>query len=331
MPFGRGRPKKRPTRIFFATDLHGSERTFRKFVNAGRFYGVDVLVMGGDIMGKLALPIIHEGGERYRVTLHGRVEHFEGQATLQAMEDRIAFLGFYSQVMEPDEYAALQADPAAVERLFHDLAAKRLSGWVDVVETRLKGSGLRCYATGGNDDVPAVMELLEHASGGEFRYVEHEAVQIDDDHTMVSLAYTNPTPWHTPREASEEELWSMIEGVTASVPDRERLIFNFHAPPKDSTLDICPTLDWTTDPPTQILVAGQTVPHGAGSTSVRRAIETLQPMLGLHGHIHESQAATRIGRTVCLNPGSEYGEGVLHGAIVSISEGKVESYQMTCG
>jgi uncharacterized protein len=331
MPFFSRQPKERSTRIFFATDLHGSERTFRKFVNAGRFYGVDVLVMGGDIMGKLALPIIREGPDRYRVTIHGRVEHLQGPQELQAAKDRIGFLGFYSKVMDLDEYQALQADPAAVERLFHDLASERLAAWVDVVETRLKGSGMRCYATGGNDDVPAVMELMEHATGGEFSYVEHQAVKIDEDHTMVSLAYTNPTPWHTPRETSEEELWKMIEGVAATAPDRERLIFNFHAPPKDSTLDICPTLDWSTDPPTPIMVAGQTVPHGAGSTSVRRAIETFQPMLGLHGHIHESQAAAKIGRTTCVNPGSEYGEGVLRGAIVTISNGRVESYQMTKG
>jgi Icc-related predicted phosphoesterase len=90
-------------------------------------------------------------------------------------------------------------------------------------------------------------------------------------------------------------------------------------------------LDWTTDPPTQIVKAGQIVLHGAGSRSVRLAIETHQPMLGLHGHIHESAGVIRLGRTLCANPGSEYGEGVLRGFLARLADGAVESYQLTTG
>jgi len=73
------------------------------------------------------------------------------------------------------------------------------------------------------------------------------------------------------------------------------------------------------------------VMHGAGSKSVRRAIEKYQPLLGLHGHIHESQSVAKIGKTTCINPGSEYGEGVLRGCIVILGDGKIEGYQMTRG
>ncbi|MGH2408014.1 MAG: metallophosphoesterase family protein, partial [Candidatus Limnocylindrales bacterium] len=160
---------------------------------------------------------------------------------------------------------------------------------------------------------------------------EDRAVQIDDRHVMVSMPYVNPTPWRTPREAPEPELAERIDRVAGQLADYGHVIFNFHAPPKDSTLDTCAMLDWTTDPPAQIVKAGQPVMYGAGSESVRSALERYEPMLGLHGHIHESQAAATIGHTLCINPGSEYGEGVLRGCLITVAEGRVTGYQMTAG
>jgi Icc-related predicted phosphoesterase len=148
---------------------------------------------------------------------------------------------------------------------------------------------------------------------------------------MISQGFSTPTPWRTPREVSDEQLGTMIDRMIAQVSDLSRCIFNFHDPPNDSTLDTCPMLDWNTDPPTQIVKAGQVVLFGAGSQSVRRAIEAHQPVLGLHGHIHESPGAIHIGRTLCVNPGSEYGEGILRGCLVNLANGKVESYQLTSG
>ena len=156
-------------------------------------------------------------------------------------------------------------------------------------------------------------------------------VALDDKHTMISVGFSTPTPWKTPREITEEKLGEIIEDVVSKVPELDKTIFNFHDPPFDSTLDTCPMLDWSTDPPQPIVKAGQLVMHGAGSQSVRWAIEKYQPLLGLHGHIHESQAAARIGRTLCVNPGSEYGEGVLRGCLVTFAEGKIEGFQMTSG
>ena len=155
---------------------------------------------------------------------------------------------------------------------------------------------------------------------------------LDDEHVMVSMPYVNPTPWNTPREAPEPELAERIEAVAGGLPDIRRAIFNFHAPPIDSTLDTCPLLDWTTDPPSQIVAAAASPSCTAPAAhAVRAALERYQPMLGLHGHIHESQAAAQIGRTLCVNPGSEYGEGVLRGCLITIADGQVTSYQMTAG
>jgi len=331
MPLFGKKTDKKATKLFFATDVHGSERTWRKFLNAGKFYQADVLVMGGDIIGKLAIPIIREGAGRYRATMQGTVHHLEGDDGLKGLQDRIGLLGFYSQVMEEEEYRALAADPGAVDRLFHDLARQRLQSWIELAEQRLGGTGIKCYVTGGNDDYVDVLDVLKRASAESIVDCEGKLVPIDDDHTMISIGLSTPTPWKTPREVTEDVLWAEIEKMAAQVPDYSRAVFNFHDPPHDSTLDRCPMLDWDADPPAPIVKAGQMVMHGAGSQSVRRAVESYHPMLSLHGHIHESSGIVKIGRTIAVNPGSEYGEGILRGFLANLSQGQVEGYQLTSG
>ena len=322
---------KKLTRLFFATDIHGSERTYRKFINAGKFYEVDTIVMGGDISGKLLIPIIKEANGNYRATLQGTVRKLTTEAELKELQDKIGLLGFYYQIMDEDQYNALSIDPAEVNKLFHQLARKRLTEWVDLAETRLKGTGIRCFVTGGNDDDPEVLEAIHGAGQESFFACEAQVVQIDENHTMASVGFSNPTPWKTPREIPDEELGKIIEGMCAQVKDFQHCIFNFHVPPLESTLDTCPKLDWSTDPPSPVYSGGQMVFAGAGSPSVRAAIEKYQPMLGLHGHIHESQGVIKIGRTTCINPGSEYGEGILRGCLVTFADGVVEGFQMTSG
>lgn len=331
MSFLFKKSKKVSTRLFFATDLHGSERTYRKFINAGKFYNANVLVMGGDITGKLLIPIIKEGDGNYRATLQGTTQHIATEEEMKAIIDRIGLLGFYSHVMDQSEFQAFQSDPAAVDKLFHQKARERLESWVDLAETRLAGTGIKCFVTGGNDDDPEVLEPIYRQGTQSFFGCENLMVYVDEETPMVSIGFSTPTPWKTPREISEDELAAMIEKMVAQVPDTGKAIFNFHDPPNDSTLDTCPELDWTTDPPSPIMKAGQVVLHGAGSKSVRRAIEKYQPMLGLHGHIHESMAVAKIGRSTVINPGSEYGEGVLRGVLVNFSGGQIEGYQMTSG
>ena len=331
MPLFSKKSKKNPTRLFFATDLHGSERTFRKFINAGKFYDVNVLVMGGDIQGKLLIPIINESNSHYRATVQGRVEHMTTEEELKNLTTRLDTLGFYHKVMEEDEYRVLSADPESVNELFHDLARQKLTNWLELAESRLNGTGIKCFVTGGNDDEWDVLTAIKKEDAKSFIACENEIVHVDEDHTMISVGISTPTPWKTPREVSEEEMARMIEEMAAKVPDMSKAIFNFHDPPKDSTLDTCPMLDWDKDPPEQIIQGGQPVMHGAGSKSVRDAIEKYKPMLGLHGHIHESQSVAKIGRTTCVNPGSEYGEGILRGCLVNFVDGEVVGFQMTSG
>jgi Icc-related predicted phosphoesterase len=328
--FGRS-SARRGTTIFYATDVHGSERTWRKFLNAAAFYSADVLVMGGDVMGKLVIPIIRAADGTHRATIHGRVERLETEEDVARARGRIADLGFYDIMLDEDEYAAVRDDQAAVEGMWRRLAAERLERWIAMAEERLGPSGIRCFVSGGNDDLTEVMVSLPASGTRSFVGCEGRVVSLDDTHQMVSLPYVNPTPWHTPREADEDRLTEMIEEQVAGLGDPSRAIFNFHAPPVDSTLDTCPLLDATTDPPSQVVRGGQPVLYGAGSTAVRHALETHQPLLGLHGHIHESQSAAQIGRTRCINPGSEYGEGVLRGCLITVADGSVKSFQMTAG
>lgn len=333
MPLFGKKPQKKLTRMFFATDLHGSERTFRKFLNAGKFYDVSILIMGGDIIGKVAVPIIDEGGGHYRATLQGTTEHIETQEELKQLTDRMDTLGYYYKIMPQDEFDAVSTDPANVDALFHELARKRLDDWANLAAERLAGTGIRCFVTGGNDDYADVLDTLPREKDGSEHFVncEGDVVRVDDTHSMISLGWSTPTPWRTPREVSDEELGTMIDALTAKVSDMDHCIFNFHDPPIDSTLDTCPQLNWDTDPPSPIMIGGQFVLYGVGSASVRKAIETCQPMLGVHGHIHESQGVARLGRTLCVNPGSEYAEGVLRGCIVTFADGAVEGFQMTAG
>ncbi|MDO8754825.1 MAG: hypothetical protein Q7J80_13085 [Anaerolineales bacterium] len=322
---------KQATRLFYATDLHGSERTYRKFINAGKFYDVNILVMGGDITGKLLIPIIKEKNDHYRVTLQGRMEQLTTEEELKNLMARLDILGFYYKAMDEDEFKAISSDADAVSVLFNELARQRLNNWVDLAEERLAGSGIKCFVTGGNDDEPEVLSVMKREGNQSFFACENEMVYVDDDHSMISVGFSTPTPWKTPREVSEERLGEMIEEMVANVTDMNKAIFNFHDPPVDSSLDTCPKLDWTKDPPEQIMQGGQPILFGAGSRSIRDAIEKYKPMLGLHGHIHESQSVAKIGRTTCINPGSEYAEGILRGCLVTFVDGEVQGYQMTSG
>jgi Icc-related predicted phosphoesterase len=331
MPFWVKKNTGHRFRLFFATDVHGSEPTFRKFINAGKFYGVDALILGGDITGKLLIPIIDEGNNHFRATLQSQVHH-PSTDDLPDFSARLGKLGFYSSVMNQDEYSQLVDNPTAVNQLYIQKAKERLAAWIRLAEERLIGSGIYCYITGGNDDPPEVLEVLSREARQQVVACEEKLVTLDDDgHTMISLGYSNPTPWKTPREIEEEELSRRIADAFIGIDDCERLIFNMHVPPLDSTLDLCPMLDTSTDPPKMIISGGEPVMFGAGSLAVREAIEQHQPLLSLHGHIHESRNVTRIGRTTAVNPGSEYGEGILRGIIVSITGDKVESTQMTSG
>jgi Icc-related predicted phosphoesterase len=319
-----------PTRVFFAADIHGSQVTFRKFLAAAAFYGVDALVFGGDLMGKALVPILRTNGG-FHATFQGRDEEFDADG-LDAFTRALEQPGFYWKVFERDQYEAVESDPMARHGLFHELASARLAGWIDQAEDSLRSTGVRLYLTGGNDDEPAVLETLHRHDGDRVVASEGQLVDLDGEHTMITVGLSTPTPWDTPREASEDEIGRTIDEAVAAVPDIARCVFNLHCPPKDTPIDTCLKLEVRPgELPRPIREGGRFVTTGGGSVAVREAIERYQPLVGLHGHIHESGGRFRIGRTQTFNPGSEYVQGVLQGVIVSLKRGRLVSYQHTQG
>jgi len=313
------------TRLFFATDVHGSETCFLKFLNAQKLYKADVMVLGGDISGKMLIPILEREDGVFEANFLG-VHRILQEADIGALEDQIKRTGSYSYRADKETFDKLSIDRRAVEDLFSRLIAERLKRWISLVEEKLGRSGVEVYISGGNDDQPFVEDLLRKSKA--FIDPEMEIVKVNDNYEMVTCAWTNPTPWYTSREVSEEELMVKLDEIISRVEVVKNSIFNIHVPPIDSGLDLTQKLDKNLKP---VFSGGQPVTFGAGSRAVRAIIEKYQPMLGFHGHIHESKGASRIGRTLCLNPGSEYAETILRGAIVDLDNNQVKSYLFTSG
>jgi Icc-related predicted phosphoesterase len=312
--------------LFFATDLHGSMACFKKLLAAPDFYGADVAILGGDMTGKMVIPVVAAPGGRYRARVAGK-EIEAGPDDVAALETRIADGGFYPYRTNPDEVAELQADPARVEALFASLMADTLRTWNDLAERRYAGTDRVVLVAPGNDDPWDIDDVL--AELPRFRVVEGEATTLGDRYEMIATGYSNTTPWSTHRELPEDELREVIDKAAARVSSMETAIFNIHVPPYNTGLDTGPDIDPHTWEQKATMGQGHTKP--VGSHAVREAIETHQPLLSLHGHIHESRGTFRLGRTLCVNPGSDYGDGILRGALVTLTGPRVRGFQLTSG
>ena len=313
------------TRLFFATDIHGSEDCFLKFLNAPKFYKADVLILSGDLSGKLLVPIVSLRNGTFEADFLG-VHRVLSYAKVGDLESQIRRTGSYPYRMDQETFTKLKADRGKLEDLFSSLMNERISHWVELADQKLKGSVAEVYISGGNDDQLSVDSLLRRSKV--FKDPEGEVVKIHGGYEMITCGWSNPTPWQTPREASEEELREKLEGLVSDVQSISNCIFNIHVPPFDSGLDLCQKLDEELKP---IFSGGQPIMFGSGSIVVRSLIERYQPLLGLHGHLHESRGVARIGRTLCLNPGSEYAEAILRGVIVDLEGNRVQSHLFTSG
>jgi len=311
-------------RIFFATDIHGSDVCWRKFLNAGSFHKADVLVMGGDMTGKAMVPIV-ANGTSWELTLQEQRHVLSGEDELRAMEKRISDRGYYPVRLTRDEVEAWSGDPDAVDARFREEMLRSVERWMALADERLKGSGIRCIVSPANDDIFEIDPLIEAASLVDLG--ESNTIALDG-FTLVSTGWANPTPWNTFRELPEDELRARIDGLVAEVADPHRAIFNFHAPPYGSNLDAAPKLDADMK-----YVSGGQALVPVGSRAVRDSIAAFGPVLSLHGHIHEGRGAVKLGRTLAVNPGSSYEDGVLQAAIVDLDskKGEVKRYLLING
>jgi Icc-related predicted phosphoesterase len=313
------------TKIFFAADVHGSEICFRKFVNAGKVYKAKFIILGGDLTGKGIVPIVEEKSGILRVCYAGKEYTFKSKKEAQPLMEKIQNRGYYTYYTDTEELKKLETDPTSKDELFSHLMRKTLERWISIAEENLKDTDIKCFMLPGNDDHLDLDSLF--LKSGIVVNPEGKVVEIDG-HEMISTGYANITPWHCPRDISEDALREKIETMVSKVSDLKNCIFNFHCPPYGSGLDLAPELDEQLKP---VLKAGEISMIPVGSKAVREAIEKHQPLLGLHGHIHESRGVVWIGRTLCLNPGSEYALGHLHGTIVNLDKDKVKGYLLVSG
>ncbi len=303
-------------KIFFATDIHGSEICWRKFLNAAAFYKADIVVLGGDVTGKIMVPIIAYP-DHWEVTIRGERRRLESREELLEAERQLRDRGSYPAVVTQEELDALDSEGAVTKR-FNTEMTRSLDRWLDMADGKLRGGEIPCILNGGNDDIFDIDPILE--SSPCVTFAEGKALDLDGFY-MVSMGWTNPTPWDTHREAPESQLAAKIDTIAGQTPDMGRTIFNFHAPPFGTGLDEAPALDGNLRP-----MHGGAVMKPVGSTAVRDAITRYQPALSVHGHIHESRGMAKMGRTVAVNPGSSYSDGVLQAALIDINHknGKVK-------
>jgi hypothetical protein len=313
------------TRIFYATDIHGSERCFLKFLNAGKHYNANVLILGGDITGKMIVPIVQKDGNYQMEYMGSRIEA-TSTSELEELVKNITTLGAYPYHTDQAGFQELSADKSKLESLFESLIAERARKWMEIAEQRLKGTGTSCFINAGNDDSHIVDSIIKGSSL--VAMPEGEAVAIEGNHEMISTGYANVTPWGCPRDVSEDTLQKKIDEIARKVKNMSDCIFNFHCPPHGTPIDLAPRLDENLRP--VVAPGGGLEMIHAGSTAVRKSIEKYQPLLGLHGHIHESKGFVRLGKTICINPGSEYSEGILRGVIVDLDRG-LKGYLLTEG
>jgi Icc-related predicted phosphoesterase len=314
------------TRLYYASDIHGSELLWRKFLNAPTFYGADVLIMGGDMSGKLLVPMVETRPGVWETRLLGKDQKAKGEPALEELEKAARFNGFYPYRCDPEEMERLQRDEHVRDEVFRRVMADELERWLALAHDKLGGAGTPIFLMPGNDDPWEFDDVFAHAPPSVVN-VEGRVVGFDGLQ-MLSSGWSNPTPWDSPREKTEEDLLELFEKIREDLEPDVPAIFNLHVPPFDSTLDMAPEL---TEDLRVVAKGGEANMIPVGSTAVREFIERHRPLLSLHGHIHESRGAVKIGETLAINPGSTYGEGVLDGATVDIVDGRVVSYQLVSG
>ncbi len=317
--------KKPSTRIFFATDIHGSETCWRKFLNSGKHYEADAMILGGDMTGKALVPIVDDGGGKWHSTLLENRRDFTDEDEVKEYEEAVMRRGYYPFRAAPDEMAELESDEKKRDSLFHEKMLGTVERWMRMADEKLEGTEMKCFVSPGNDDQFEVDEII--ASAKRVELAEGRVVEFGD-FQIISTGWANRTPWDTYREEDEDDLEARMKKMTTQITaEPEYVIYNLHCPPHGSGLDDAPEIDAHMRPKD----AGRsTIP--VGSTAVRKVIEEGQPTLSLHGHIHEARGNTRIGRTLAINPGSSYEQGQLLGAVIDLDGGKkVKRFVLTSG
>jgi len=312
--------KEQTTRILFATDMHGSEGVWRKFLNASAMLKVNAAICGGDLTGKMIVPVVEQEDKKYAYYFMGK-NHIIEKDELDIAFKNIRGIGYYPYLTNWKKYEEMTKNTKKVDEVFQEVMISTLKNWLDLIPQRVPPE-TKVIVCPGNDDRAGVDELVN--SHKSVLNGEGGIIEIDETHEMASCGWVNPSPWKTTREEEEDKLEERLEKYISQVKNMETAIFNFHAPPYQTKLDEAPLLDENLNP---IIRGGSVALVPVGSKAVRKMIEKYQPFLGLHGHIHESSGSIKIGRTYCVNPGSEYAEGILRAFFVEFTGNKITKLQ----
>lgn len=312
-------------RLYYASDIHGSDLCWRKFLGAGNYYKVQALIMGGDLTGKAVVPITKDGAA-FSATFLGETRQGQGEQELEQLLEAIRYNGMYPWLASAEEITFYRKDDQAREELFERVLLDELKRWIERADERMAPYGIPVYVMGGNDDPWSCDPVL--ASGAWVSFCDDRVTRVGP-YEMISLSFANHTPWHSPRELDEDTLYRRLRILADQLEEPRRAIFNLHVPPYDTKLDRACEIN--SEDLTPIYVAGQPNIIPAGSRAVRQIIEEVQPLISLHGHIHESKGESYIGRTLAINSGSEYNTGRIHGVVVALSDDSVVSRQFVSG
>lgn len=312
---------KEMIRVLFVSDIHGSTPVFKKAVSAAAAYKAQVLIHGGDVLGKYIVPLLKRN-EKTEFEFKGSKKVITSAEEMNEADAEITKIGAYPYLTTPDDWSELIANPDKMDKVFYDMAAERLKSWVDFAEEKLKPLDIKVIVNIGNDDFQSIGQIIEDSDY--VIYPNDKVLELDDDHELLSLSNTNMTPWKCEGDLEEDELLGRLDKLTSKLQHPERSIFNLHCPPEGSKLDVAPLLDTELRP--VYLPGGDPQMVHVGCKAVRTVIENVQPLAGLHGHIHEGKGIDKIGKTQVFNPGSEYTIGVLNSVLLNISFDKVESF-----
>jgi Icc-related predicted phosphoesterase len=304
-------------RLVFSTDVHGSEIYWRKWMKSAEHYNADTILMSGDLTGKAIVPIFKKE-DQYTYTFLEKKHVIKNEENLTEASDELRLKGVYPFITTIEEVKELQKDKKKLDAKFSQLMVEGIERWMQQIE-KYVDKKIQVIVNPGNDDILAIDPVIKKYD--RVTYPLDKVVTIGDKYEMISCAWVNITPWNSPRECSEEELAKKLQREIDRLSEFKNALFNFHAPPINTHLDIAPAVDKSLKQKTTL---GAPEMDHVGSSAVREAIEKKQPLLGLHGHIHESAGNHKIGETICINPGSKYTAGAFSAYIIDITEDGVK-------
>lgn len=308
-------------RIFFSVDAHGSMEIWRKWIRAHEVYKVDVMMLCGDLTGKALVPLVKQD-DGYFTDYFGTKQILRTEEEVAKVEAILAGSGLYPFRTTWDEVRELQRNPQKVEELMKENILDRMDKWMKLLLEKVDLKRVKVLVMPGNDDIHEVDEIIKSYEDEGVIYPLDKVVEING-FEVISYDYVNPTPWETPREAPENKIRKDIDRLVSKISDPSKAIFNFHCPPYGTRLDLAPELDRNLRP---VIRGGRVNMIHVGSKAVREAEIEYRPLMGLHGHIHESCAADVLNGVPIFNPGSEYSEGILRVFVIELSHNGLEKY-----